>query len=258
MNSRGTGYRPVDSDLLFGRNAVRAALQGGRPLHRVVVSRQSSGATVEEIVTLARNSGIPVLFRPRAELDRLAGRRHQGVVALVAARPFADFEKLLSRLDETAFLVFLDRVQDPHNLGAVIRSACVTGADGVVIPDRQSAGLTGAVAKASAGAVDHIPVCRVRNLKDAILQAKAAGLWITGLSPEAPRSFTEVDYQGPTAIVVGGEDRGIRRTVAEACDFAVSIPMVRGEVTGSLNASVAAGIALFEVYRQRSGGGKRR
>ena len=246
----------MDDDLLFGRNAVRAALESGRPLQRVVVSRQSSGAALEGIVALARNAGIPVLFRPRAELDRLAGRRHQGVVALAAARPFADFEELLARLDKTAFLVFLDRVQDPHNLGAILRSACVTGADGVVIPQRQCAGLTGAVAKASAGAVDHIPVCRVRNLKDAIVQAKGAGLWVTGLSPGAPRSFTEVDYQGPTAIVVGGEDHGIRRTVAEACDFAASIPMARG-VTGSLNASVAAGIALFEVYRQRSGGKRR-
>ena len=256
MNSAGPGDRPVEDDLLFGRNAVRAALDSERPLRRVVVSRQSSGGTVEEIVALARSAGIPVQFRPRAELDRLAGRRHQGVVALVAARPFADYEELLARLDRTAFLVFLDRVQDPHNLGAIIRSACVTGADGVVIPQRQSAGLTGTVAKASAGAVDHIPVCRVRNLKDAILQAKAAGLWITGLSPQAPGNFTEIDYLGPTAIVVGGEDHGIRRTVAEACDFAVSIPMGRG-VTGSLNASVAAGIALFEVYRQRSGGKRR-
>ena len=236
---------------------MRAALESRRPLRRVVVSRQTSGATVEEIVVLARNAGIPVLFRPRAELDRLAGRRHQGVAALVAARPFTDYEELLAGGEGTAFLVFLDRVQDPHNLGAIIRSACVTGADGVVIPQRQSAGLTGTVAKASAGAVDHIPVSSVRNLKDAILQAKAAGLWITGLSPGAPRSFTEVDYRGPTAIVVGGEDRGIRRTVAEACDFAVSIPMARGKVTGSLNASVAAGIALFEVYRQRSGGKRR-
>ena len=251
---------PVDvnrenpEEQVYGRNAVRAALQAQRPLRRLLVGRDSRGEIVDEIVSLARASGVTVDFRPRESLDRMAGRHHQGVVALVAVREYVNFENLLDGLGSQAFLVFLDRVQDPHNLGAIIRSAHVVSADGVVIPQRGSAGLTGAVAKAASGAVDHMPVCCVRNLRESLLRAKDAGLWVTGLTPGATRSFTDIDYCGQTAIVIGGEERGMRRTVAEACDHEVGIAMGAGQVGWSFNASVAAGIVLFEVYRQRAAG----
>ena len=229
---------------------MRAALESARPLRRVVISRESSGGPIEEIINLSRAAAIPFEFRPRSYLDRLVGRQHQGVVAMVAIRAYADFDQLLANLDRESFLVFLDRVQDPQNLGAIIRSACVVGADAVVIPQRHSAGLTGSVAKASAGAIDHIPICCVNNLKQAIELTKETGFWITALSPKASRPFTEIDYLGRTAIVIGGEERGIRPTILAACDNSVYIPMASRQI-GSFNASVAAGIALFEVQRRR-------
>ena len=222
-------------------------------MRRLLIARGSRGEAVDEVYRLARQRDIPFDVRDRTALDRAAeGAVHQGVVAYCAARNYADFDALLDELDTAASLVvFLDGIQDPHNLGAIIRSAYVAGADGVVLPARGSAGITAAVVKASAGAVDYLPICRVGNLARAVRQASAAGLWITGLVPEAERDFGDVDYSGPGALVIGGEARGLRRLVREACDFLVSIPMSRAEI-GSLNASVAAGIVLYEVFRQRT------
>jgi 23S rRNA (guanosine2251-2'-O)-methyltransferase len=206
---------------------------------------------VDEIFVRVRQSRIPYALEPRSVLDRLAGAQHQGVVAYLAARSYADFAPLLSGLDpERAFLVFLDAVQDPHNLGAIVRSAHAAGADGVILQERHAAGLTGAAVKASAGATEHIPVCRVPNLRKAVHQAKESGLWIAGLDAGGDTDFTHVDFRGPCGIVVGSEGRGLRRLVRAACDFAIRIPMARQEV-GSFNASVAAGLVLYEVFRQR-------
>ncbi|MFH1567149.1 MAG: 23S rRNA (guanosine(2251)-2'-O)-methyltransferase RlmB [Gemmatimonadota bacterium] len=247
MTHPGTG-----DELICGRQPVLAALRSGRPVRRLAVARGSRGPVVDEIFELARAGSVPYDLRPREDLDRLAGgeARHQGVIAFAAARQYATYADLLAQAGDRAFLVFLDGIQDPHNLGAIIRSAHALGADGVVVPERGSAGLTAAAARAAAGAAEFVPICQVGNLVRALAQARAAGLWLTALVPGAARSFTEVDYRGAVGLVVGGEGRGVRRLVQEACDHAVGIPMARAEV-GSFNASVAAALALYEVYRQR-------
>lgn len=237
--------------MVFGRHPVLEALRSGRPCQRLVVAAGSHGPAIDEIFERARQAGIPFDVQDRGLLDRAAGPHHQGVVAFLAARAYAPFEEVLAALDpRLAFLVFLDSIQDPHNLGAIIRSAHAVGADGVVVQERGAAGLTPAAARASAGAVEHLPVCRVANLPRALDQAKEAGLWLTGLAPGAGRSFAEVDFHGPCGLVVGSEGKGMRRLVRQRCDFVVEIPMARAQI-GSFNASVAAGVVLYEVFRQR-------
>ena len=243
----------ASDDIIFGRQPVLEALRASRSLRRLLIARRSHGEAVDEIFQLARQQRVPFDIRDRAALDRVAdGSAHQGVVAYCAARNYVDFEELLDRVDTPgALLLFLDGIQDPHNLGAIVRSAYAVGATAVVLPARGSTGITATVVKASAGAVDYLPVCRVGNLAGALRKTAAAGLWITGLVPGSERDYADIDYRGPGALVIGGEERGLRRLVREACDFQVGIPMARTEV-GSLNASVAAGLVLYEVFRQRT------
>ena len=255
---------PANPDVIFGRQPVLAALTAGRALRRVIIARGAHGPAIDEIFERAREGRVPYDLRDRQEVDRAAGPGsvHQGVVALVAARAYADYAELLGGLHaQRAFLVFLDGLQDPHNLGAIIRSAHAVGADGLVFPTRGAVGLTSAAVKASAGAADYLPVCQVGNLARSLSQARDAGLWVTGLVPDASRELTQADFTGPVALVVGSEGKGIRRLVRAACDVEVCIPMARAEI-GSFNASVAAALALYEVFRQRrealastSGGG---
>lgn len=241
-------------EIICGRRPVLEALRAGRACQRLVIARGSRGAAVDEIFRLARQAHIPYDVQDKARLEQLTGPRHQGVVAVLAARQYADYGRLLDDLSlDTAFLVFLDSIQDPHNLGAVIRSAHAAGADAVVVQERNAAGLTGAAVKASAGAVEHLPVCRVTNLQKALVQARQAGIWIMGLAAEGSTAFTAVDWRRPSGVVIGSEGKGLRRLVRETCDMLVQIPMARLEV-GSLNASVAAGLVLYEVFRQRRAG----
>ena len=241
----------ANEELIFGRHPVLEALKSGRSVQRLIIAKGARGAAVDDIFAQAQEAHIPYDVRERALLDRAAGTHHQGVIAYLAARSYADFGHLVSDLDpHKAFLVFLDRIQDPHNLGAIIRSAHAVQADGIVLQARGAAGLTGAAAKAAAGAVEYIPISRVRNLQRALQQAKEAGLWIVGLEAEGSHSFTEIDYRVPCALVIGSESKGLRRLVRAKCDFSVRIPMGRQEI-GSFNASVAAGIVLYEVFRQR-------
>ena len=243
------------ADIIFGRHPVLQALQAGRPVDRLVIARGAHGAAIDEVFAQARLRRIPYHLKERSVLDRSVGPRHQGVVAYLGARVYADFADLLVNLDRRrAFLVFLDLIQDPHNLGAIIRSAHAVKADGIVLQDRNAAGISGAAVKAAAGATEHIPLCRVANLRRALQQARNSGLWIVGLEPEADQSFTEIDFSQPSAVVIGSESRGLRRLIRETCDFRVRIPMGRREV-GSFNASVAAGLVLYEVFRQRSAAG---
>ena len=245
--------RPGDEEVLFGRRPVLAALQSQRPVHRLLLVRGGRGDVVAEIRSRARQLGVPVDVRDRPALDRASGGgNHQGVVALLAARSYADFEQVLAGARESGFLVFLDGIQDPHNLGAILRTAHALGADAAVVPRRGSAGLTPAAAKAAAGAAEQLPLCRVANLRQALTRARGAGLWVTGLDAAGDRSFDSLDFTGPGALVVGAEGRGLRPLVRESCDFVVRIPVGR-EQAGSMNASVAAGIALYEVFRQRRG-----
>ena len=194
--------RPGGGDVLFGRRPVLAALQSERPVHRLLLVRGGRGAVVDEIRRRARQLGVPVDMRDRPALDRAAGDgNHQGVVALLAARSYADFGQVLSGTRESGFLVFLDGIQDPHNLGAILRTAHALGADAAVVPRRGSAGLTPAAAKAAAGAAEQLPLCRVANLRQALTRARGAGLWVTGLDAAGDRSFDSLDFTGPGALV---------------------------------------------------------
>ena len=238
-------------DLIWGRHPVLEALRAKRPLRRLLVAKGARGPVIDEIFDLARQARIPYDLRDKAQLDRLAGPRHQSVVAYQAAATYADFDTLLAALpSQSAFLVFLDQVQDPHNLGAIIRSAHALGAQGLVVPERESAGLSPAALKASAGAALHLPVCRVANLQKALQKATAHGLFIAGLDAEGETAFTAVDFTQPCALVIGNEGKGLRRMVKQRCDTLLQIPMAADSV-GSFNASVAAGIVLYEVFRQR-------
>jgi 23S rRNA (guanosine2251-2'-O)-methyltransferase len=238
---------------LTGIHAVHEALIAGRSLQTILVGRGRHGARLEEIVQLARRRGVPVRFEDRVQLDRAGGtREHQGVVALVASGTTVSLEELIAggrRGRAPGLLVLLDGIEDPQNLGAIIRSALAAGAEGAVIPERRAAGLTEAAARASAGAIAHLPVARVVNLVRAMEDLRAAGYWLVGLDERADRRYTDVDLTSPIGLVLGGEGKGLHELVRERCDFLVSIP-TSGPVL-SLNVSVAAGIALFEVVRQR-------
>ena len=237
-------------DTIWGRHPVLEALRAERPLRRLLVAKGAHGPVIDEIFARARQARIPYDLRDKAQLDRLAGPRHQGVVAYAAAAPYADFDHVLAHLPTPALLLFLDQVQDPHNLGAIIRSAHALGAQGVVVPTRAAAGLSPGALKAAAGAAQHLPVCRVDNLQKALQEAAACGLFIAGLDARGERPLTAADLAQPCALVIGSEGKGLRRMVQKRCDALLHIPMQR-EAIGSLNASVAAGIALYEALRQR-------
>jgi 23S rRNA (guanosine2251-2'-O)-methyltransferase len=237
-------------DRLTGIHAVEEALAAGRALDRIVIARGRHGTRVEEIVQRARSRGVPVRFEDRLQIDRLAGtREHQGVVALAAAKPAAALEDLLKAKSGPGLVVLLDGIEDPQNLGAIVRTALASGADGVVIQERRAAGLTDTVARASAGALEHLPVARVKNLARAMEQLKQVGFWLVGLDEHAPKSYTEVEFTRAAGIVLGSEGRGLHELTRKNCDFLVSIPTT-GPVR-SLNVSVAAGVVLFEAVRQR-------
>lgn len=241
-------------DRLTGINAVREALQAGSPIDRIVIARGRQDTRTEEIVQLARARGISVRFEDRGQIDRLANSKdHQGVVALAAARSAGSLEDILKHASTSGgrggLIVLLDGVEDPHNLGAVIRTALAAGAHGVVIPERRAVGLTDTVARASAGALAHLPIARVTNLARAMEELKEAGYWLIGLDESAHKAYTQVDYTSPVGIVLGGEGKGLHELTRKRCDFVVSLP-TSGPVK-SLNVSVAAGVVLFEALRQR-------
>src|SRR5271167_993432 len=241
-------------DRLTGIHAVREALEAGRPLDRIVIAKGRQDTRTEEIVQLARKQGVPLRFEDRGQLDRLANSKdHQGIVALAAARPASTLEEIIeaAKASDAArgLIVLLDGVEDPHNHGAIIRTSLAAGAHGVIIPERRAAGLTDTVARASAGALAHLPVAKVTNFARAMEELKEAGYWLVGLEEEGQKSYTEVDYSSSTGIVMGSEGKGLHELTRKRCDFLVSLP-TSGPVR-SLNVSVAAGIMLFEVVRQR-------
>jgi 23S rRNA (guanosine2251-2'-O)-methyltransferase len=235
---------------LTGFHAVEEALAAGRALDRIMIARGRHGDRVEGVVQLARSKSVPVRFEDRLQIDRLTGtREHQGIAALAAARPALELEDLLAAKTPQGLLVLLDGIEDPHNLGAIVRTALAAGASGVVIPERRAAGLTDTVERASAGALAHLPVARVKNLVRAMEEMKEAGYWLIGLDERAEKKYTDADFSGQVGIVLGGEGEGLHELTRKRCDFLVSIPTT-GPVR-SLNASVAAGVVLFEVVRQR-------
>jgi 23S rRNA (guanosine2251-2'-O)-methyltransferase len=237
---------------LTGFHAVEEALAAGRALDRIVIARGRHGERVEAVVQLARSKSVPVRFEERSQIDRLAGtREHQGIAALAAAKPALELEDLLAAKTPQGLLVLLDGIEDPHNLGAIVRTALAAGANGVIIPERRAVGLTDTVERASAGALAHLPVARVKNLVRAMEEMKEAGYWLIGLDERAEKKYTEADFSGQVGIVLGSEGEGLHELTRKRCDFLVSIP-TSGPVR-ALNVSVAAGVVLFEVVRQRSG-----
>jgi len=232
--------------VLSGIHPVAEALRAGRPLDRVLVAQGAGGPRLQEIIDLARHASVAVRFEPRSALDRLAGSAaHQGVVAMGAAKTYADLEDI-----DADLLVVLDGVEDPHNLGAIVRTAHAAGAGAVVIPERRSASVTDVVAKSAAGALEYLPIVRVTNVNRALEQLKKRGYWIYGLDERGPELYSDVEYSAPTVLVLGGEGHGLHEQVRKHCDALVRIPMA-GKIS-SLNVSVAAGVFLFEWRRRRS------
>ena len=239
-------------DRIVGRNAVMEALKSGRPLDSVLIARGERQGSIGAIVARCRDNGIPVKETDSRKLDAMASN-HQGVIAIAACKDYVTLDELFAAAEqkgEPPFFIVCDELEDPHNLGAILRTAEAAGAHGVVVPRRRSVGLTGAVYKASAGAVEYVPVARVANINDALSEMKKRGMWIYGLDMDG-ENWCSTDLTGAMALVVGSEGRGVSRLVRENCDFVLSLPM-SGHIN-SLNASVACGIVLYEAARQRKG-----
>ena len=243
----------TDDLTVVGRNAVVELLKGGRQVECVYIcdDTPARGQPISRIVAMAKDAGVPVKKVDAKKLDNLSnGLSHQGVVARAAAYQYSTLSDIFAKAgDEAPFIIIADAIEDPHNLGAIIRTAEAAGAHGIVIPKRGSVGLTAIVGRTSAGAVEHLPVARVTNLVSAIKELKERGVWVYGADMNGARWET-VDLTGPLALVIGSEGFGLSRLVRETCDALLSLPM-RGEVN-SLNASVAAGILMYEAVRQRT------
>ena len=234
--------------IIAGVHPVLEALTAGRSIERLHIARGSGGPRVQQIIDHARQAGIPVRFEPRPSLDRLSRQAaHQGVVAIASEQRYAALDSLIG---QASLLVLLDGVTDPHNLGAIIRTAHAAGADAIVVPDRRAAPLTEIAAKAAAGALEHLPVARIGNLTQAIETLKESGFWIYGLDERGDVAYDQASFDGRIAFVLGGEGEGLHQHVRKRCDFLVRIPLA-GRIS-SLNVSVACGIVLFEWKRRRS------
>jgi len=242
----------VKEEIIYGLNPVMEALRGTRQIFELFIAGSSADKRMEKLLKLAAERKVPVRQREKADLTRLCGiDHHQGVALKVEPFPYADLVDVLAELNgnNEGLILVLDSVQDPHNLGALIRSAACAGAHAVVIPKDRAAGVTAAAEKASAGAAGTIPVVQVTNISQALQELKKAGFWIYGADGSARHTLYQQDLSGPVALVIGGEGEGIRPLVRKGCDEVVSIPLQGG--VNSLNASVAGGIFLFEVVRQR-------
>ncbi|MGF7186330.1 23S rRNA (guanosine2251-2'-O)-methyltransferase [Desulfitispora alkaliphila] len=242
----------TNNEILIGKNAVLEALKADREINKVMFS---SDARLNEINSRAKDKKIPVQKVSKSKLDQLSGNgKHQGVIAMVSPKEYIDFDQLVDksfRESQEPILIILDELEDPHNFGAILRTAEAAGAQGVVIPKRRSVPLTQVVAKASAGALEYMPVARVSNLVNAIKELQQRGYWVVGTDASGSKTHTEVDLKGPIALVIGSEGKGMGRLVKETCDFVAKLPM-RGSIN-SLNASVAAGVVIYEALRQRQG-----
>jgi 23S rRNA (guanosine2251-2'-O)-methyltransferase len=242
--------QPADSlpvmRVTLGIHPVREALRARRPFDRVVIAKGSAGPRIQEIIELCRQHSIPVRFEPREALDRASKTvPHQGVIAFGAAQDYVEFDSVV---EGAQLLVVLDGVEDPHNFGAIIRTAHAAGANGVITAERRSAPLTETVARSAAGALEYIPVTRVTNISQALERLKERNFWIYGLDERGTELYDHVDFASPTAIVLGGEGKGLHQGVQKHCDVLIRIPMA-GAVS-SLNVSVAAGVVLFECRRR--------
>ncbi|MBI3681379.1 MAG: 23S rRNA (guanosine(2251)-2'-O)-methyltransferase RlmB [Acidobacteria bacterium] len=233
--------------VLAGVHPVREALRAGRPLDRVLIAKGAGGPKLQQIVDLCRQKAVALRFEPRDALDRISHSAvHQGVVAIGSPQGYASLEDVLG---SAQCLVLLDGVEDPHNLGAILRTAHAAGADAALIPERRAAGLSEAVAKAAAGAIEHLPLVRIGNVRQTMDRLKDRNFWIYGLDERGERDYDRTDYAAPAVFVLGGEGKGLHEHVRKQCDVVVRIP-VAGAI-GSLNVSVAAGVVLFEWRRRQ-------
>ena len=242
------------NDIIEGRNAVQEALRAGRAIDKIYIARGETDRVLGHIAGMARDRGITVSDCDRRKLDAMSvTKAHQGVIAVCAVREYAsvdDIFKVAAERGEEPFVVVCDEISDPHNLGAIIRSAECAGAHGVIIPKHRSAGLTAIVGKTSAGAAEHMAVARVASIASALEELKSRGLWVYGAAAEGSSPMWETDFSGPIALVIGSEGEGLGRLVRERCDFLVSIPL-KGKVS-SLNASTAAAVLMYEILRQKT------
>ena len=254
---RPQAQEPVEENegQLEGRNAIQEALKSGRTIDKLFVASGDTDKGLQRLAAQAKEAGAVVVPVDRRKLDAMSfTRSHQGVIALCAAHDYYTIDDILTEAaarGQAPLIVICDELSDPHNLGAILRSAECAGAHGVIIPKRRSAGLTAVVAKTSAGAVAHVPVARVPNITALLKQLKDEGVWVFGTAAQGNTSLYKADLKGPAAIVIGSEGDGMSRLVAENCDFTVSIPMF-GKIN-SLNASAAAAVLLYEAVRQRTG-----
>ena len=249
-----TGREAIENDIIEGRNAVIEALRAGRAIDKIFIAKGDVDKTLGHIASKAREQGVVVVEADRRKLDFMSRTKaHQGVIALVALQEYWEIKDILALAEERGeapFVIVCDEISDPHNLGAIIRSAECVGAHGVVIPKRRSAGLTAIVGKASAGAAEYMSIARVANISAALKELKEAGLWVYGTAADGASGLWTTDLTGPIALVIGSEGDGMSRLVRESCDFVLSLPM-KGKLN-SLNASAAAAVTMYEVLRQRS------
>lgn len=248
-----TEENDISKDIIMGRNSVLEALKAERPINKILVAAGEKKGTIIEIIRLAREKRIVIQEVSNTQLDQVSDKgNHQGIVAFAAPFPYVEVEDILAKAKEKgekAFIIIADGITDPHNLGALIRTAEAAGAHGIIIPRRNSTPVTSTVAKVSAGAVEYLPVARETNIVRCIEDLKKSGLWVIGADMDGKDLLFNTDLKSPVALVIGGEDKGLGRLVKEKCDIIVRIPM-KGSMS-SLNASVAGAVMMYEVVRQR-------
>lgn len=240
----------INGEMIAGKNPV-LALRSGREINKVWIAEGVKKTGIQELIELAKEQGVLVQFVPKQKVDKLA-ENHQGIVASVAAYDYAELDDLFTAAkakSEDPFFMILDELEDPHNLGSIMRTADAIGAHGIIIPKRRAVGLTAVVAKASTGAIEHVPVVRVTNLAQTVDELKDRGVWIAGTDAKGSQDYRKMDATLPLALIIGSEGKGMSRLLKEKCDFLYHLPMI-GHVT-SLNASVAAALLMYEVYRKR-------
>lgn len=242
----------MSEEWIVGKNPVIEALKSGRSINKLIVSDQLQHQSLKKIQALAKQHGVNVQRVPKQKIDQLVDGNHQGVAAAVAAYEYSSLEdlfELANKRNEAPFFMILDEIEDPHNLGSILRTADATGVHGVIIPKRRSVGLTATVAKTSAGAIEYIPVARVTNIAQTIDELKEKNVWVVGTEAEGTEDYRELDGTMGIALVIGNEGKGMSRLVKEKCDWTVRLAM-KGKVS-SLNASVAASLLMYEVHRKR-------
>lgn len=241
-----------NQDYIIGKNPVIEALKSERDINKILIAEGSQSGQMQQVIGMAKEANVMIQFVPKKKIDQLAEGNHQGVIAQVAAYEYAEIDDLFAaaeKKNEAPFFLLLDEIEDPHNLGSIMRTADATGAHGIIIPKRRAVGLTATVAKSSTGAIEYIPVVRVTNMAQTIDELKERGVWIAGTDASANQDYRQMDGTLPLGLVIGSEGKGMGRLIRDKCDFLLSLPMV-GHVT-SLNASVAAALLMYEVHRKR-------